>query len=142
MVKHSTKKRGGGSCSVVGGKRRSRRSRRMRGGAGYGVGEAIAPGALEYKASYTGAADPKSGAAVPDPTLKGTSMEGSYTGIGGRRRSRKSRKGSKKSRKGSRKMRGGAAQVSAMKAGYGFTGTGSAGLADATPTPTSGGNAF
>lgn len=110
----------------------------------YGVtGEAIAPGALEYGGAYTGAADPKTGAAVPDPTLKGTPSEGSYTGIGGRRR-RKTRKGSKKSRKGTRKMRGGATpgMVSAMKAGYGFTGTGSAGLADATPTPTSGGNAF
>jgi hypothetical protein len=126
---------------MAGGKRH-RRS--MKGGMyGFGGG-VIAPGTLVSSAAYTGAVDPKSGAPIPDPALKGTPAEGSFTGVGGRRRktSKKSRKGSKKSRKGTRKMRGGATGISAMKAGYGFTGTGVAGLADATPTPTSGGNAF
>jgi hypothetical protein len=122
----------GGQCGLIGGKR----SRRMRGGM-YGFsGEAVAPGTLVAGAPYTGPVN-AAGAAVPDPT----DPAGGYVGLGGRRR-RKSRKGSKKSRKGTRKMKGGSAQVSAMKAGYGFTGAGSAGLADATPAPTSGGNAF
>lgn len=137
----SRKKRGGGSCGapLSGGRRR-----KMRGGM-YGFsGAAITAGTLESSAAYTGAADPKTGAPVSDPTLKGTPSEGSYTGVGGRRRrtakkGRKSRK-TRKSRKS--RMRGGASGISAMKAGYGFTGTGSAGLADATPTSTSGGNAF
>jgi hypothetical protein len=123
----------GGQCGLVGGKR-GRRS--LRGGM-YGFsGEAVAPGTLVAEAPYTGPVN-AGGAAVPDPTDPGHG----YAGLGGRRR-RKSRKGSKKSRRGTRKMRGGAAEVSAMKAGYGFTGAGSAGLADATPAPTSGGNAY
>jgi hypothetical protein len=105
---------------MMGGKRR----RGMRGGMyGFG-GNVIAPGTLEASAAYTGAADPKTGAAVPDPALKGTPSEGSYTGVGGRRRkTRKSRKGSKKSRRGTRKMRGGATpgMVSMGPVGYGYT---------------------
>jgi hypothetical protein len=126
----------GGQCGLVGGKRRSRR---MRGGM-YGFsGEAIAPGTLVAGAAYTGNADPKTGAALPDPAMPG----GQYSGIGGRRRSRKSRKGSKKSRRGTRKMRGGANQVSAVPAAYGFSGgTVTSGPPDATPVSTRGGNAF
>lgn len=126
-------RRGGGQCGSMGGKRR----RTLRGGM-YGVGSAITPGALEYGAAYTGAADPKTGAAVPDPTLKGTPSEGGYTGLGGRRRSRK---GSRKSRRKSRKMRGGAGSVSMGTVGYGYTGTGVGGLANATQYTTQG-NAF
>jgi hypothetical protein len=129
----------GGQCGapLMGGKRRSRR--RLRGGMyGFG-GEAIAPGTLVAGAAYTGAADPKTGAAVPDPALKGTPSAGSYTGLGGRRR--KSRKGSKKSRRGTRKMKGGAPSISAGQVGYGFTGAGAAGIADAVRT-TQNGNAY
>lgn len=59
---------------------------------------------------------------------------------GGRktRKGKKSRKGGKKSR---RKMRGGAGQVSMGTVGYGYTGTGAGGLADATQYTTQG-NAY
>jgi hypothetical protein len=129
MVKKSMKKSmkkmkgGDGQCGLMkGGKRRgSRKSRRTLKGGMYGVDGVIAPGALAYGAAYAGAADPKTGAPVEDPALKGTPSEGSFTGLGGRRR--KSRKGSKKSRKGTRKMRGGATpgMVSMGPVGYGFT---------------------
>jgi hypothetical protein len=49
--------------------------------------------------------------------------------VGGRRRG--TRKGSKRSR--SRKMKGGATWISPGQTGYGYTGTGARGLADATP---------
>jgi hypothetical protein len=115
-------KKGGCDGNCTGGSRRKTRGRRMRGGAGYGVGSAIAAGALEYKPAYTGAADPKTGAAVEDAT----DPRGGYTGIGGRRR--KTRKG-RKGRKGTRKMRGGSASMGAMKANAGFSGEGERGLA-------------
>jgi hypothetical protein len=51
---------------------------------------------------------------------------------GGRRGSRKGRRGSRKTRRGTRKMRGGASQMSMGGVGYGYTGTGVGGLADAT----------
>ena len=145
---------------MYGGKRRTRR-RGLRGGAGYGAGGAIAPGAMQWDAAYTGPVN-SAGAAVPDPT----DPAGGYTGVGGRRRrggqesdmypgppltpmmpakggKKSRRKGGKKSRKGSRKgkMRGGASQVSMGTVGYGYTGTGAGGLADATQYTTQG-NAF
>ena len=128
-------KKGGSACGTMGGKRKSRR---MRGGM-YGVGQPITAGALEYGAAYTGPVN-AAGNAVPDPT----DPAGGYTGIGGRKRrgTRKGRKGSRKGRRGTRKMRGGAGQISAMKAGYGFDGSGAGGLANAVPAPTSGGNPF
>lgn len=141
MARKSMKKRGGGNCGapLMGGKRRSRK---MKGGM-YGVdtkAAPIGPGALPWGAAYTGNADPNTGGALPDPALPG----GQFSGIGGRRRTRKTRKGGKHRRghRGTRKMKGGAGSVSAQKAGYGYTGTGAGGLADATYTPTSGGNAF
>ena len=110
----------------MGGSRRKTRGRRMRGGAGYGAGGPIAVGAMQWDAAYTGAADPKTGAPVEDPTLPG----GGYTGIGGRRRkTRKGRKATRKGRKGTRKMRGGSASMGAFKANAGFSGAGERGLA-------------
>lgn len=105
----------------------------MKKGGAYGVGAPITAGALEYGAVDT-ASPVNSATGVMTPDIYDVK-------VGGRRHktSRKSRK-SKKSRK--HRMRGGSAQVSAMKAGYGFNGSGSAGLADAVSTPTSGGNAF
>jgi hypothetical protein len=117
----STKKRGGcwkggAGCSVVGG----RRSRRMRGGA-YGVGNAIIPGAIEYNSVDTATpVNPVTGAAMPDIY---------DVQRGGRRRTRKT---AKKHRRGTRKMKGGANQMSMGGVGYGYTGTGAGGLADAT----------
>lgn len=92
----------------MGGRRRSR-TRKMRGGNGYGVGEPIAVGALEYVPNMT---------SVPDGAA--------YKPTGGRRR--KSRKG-KKSRRSrrTRRMRGGG---SVAGVGYGFTGDGARGLAN------------
>jgi hypothetical protein len=83
-----------------------RRTRKMRGGNGYGVGDAIAPGAIEYRANMT---------SVPDGAP--------YKPMGGRRR--RSRK-SKKSRR-RRTMRGGG---SVANVGYSFTGDGARGLAN------------
>ena len=99
------------SCSNMGGRRRSR-TRRMRGGNGYGVGEPISVGALEYVPNMT---------SVPDGAA--------YKPIGGRRR--KSRKG-KKSRRTRRRMRGGG---SIAGVGYGFTGDGARGLANQSAYP-------
>lgn len=87
-----------------------RRTRKMRGGNGYGVGKPIAVGALEYVPNMT---------SVPDGAP--------YKPMGGRRR--KSKK-SKKTRRGRRRsMRGGG---SVSNVGYGFTGNGARGLADPT----------
>ena len=70
----------------MGGRRRSR-TRKMRGGNGYGVGEPIAVGALEYVPNMT---------SVPDGAA--------YKPTGGRRRkSRKGKKSRRTRRKGSSK---------------------------------------
>lgn len=89
-------------ASSLGGRRR-RRTRKMRGGNGYGVGQPISVGALEYVPNMT---------SVPDGAA--------YKPTGGRRRSKKSR------RRRTRKMRGGG---SVANTGYGFAGDGSRGLA-------------
>lgn len=101
-----------GTCGApVGGRRRrSRRTRKHRGGNGYGfTGETIGTAGMVHNANMTSTPDGKP-----------------YTPLGGRRR-RKSRKGSRKSRRKSRKGGGSVSSV-----GYGFTGEGSRGLADAT----------
>lgn len=85
----------------------------MRGGNGYGVGQPIAVGALEYVPNMT---------SVPDGAA--------YKPLGGRRRSRKGK--SRRSRRKTKKMRGGG---SVAGVGYGFGGDGSRGLANATPYP-------
>jgi len=90
-----------------------RRSRKMTGGNGYGVGQPIAVGALEYVPNMT---------SVPNGAA--------YRPTGGRRR--KTKRGGKhrrghKSR--TRKMRGGG---SVANVGYSFTGDGARGLANQT----------
>jgi hypothetical protein len=85
-----------------------RRSRKMRGGNGYGFGEPIAVGALRV-----------------DPNMTSVVGGAPYTPTGGRRR-RKSRKG--KSRRSRRRTMRGGGSVSGV--GYSFTGSGSRGLAD------------
>jgi hypothetical protein len=90
-----------------------RRSRKMRGGNGYGVGQPIAVGALEYVPNMT---------SVPDGAA--------YRPTGGRRR--KTKRGGKHRRghRGrTRKMRGGG---SVANVGYSFTGDGARGLANQT----------
>ena len=93
MARSRSKKMRGGNCAAynksVGGSRR-----RMRGGA-YGVGEAIAVGALEYKGVNTGgpvAGGPPSAGDTPSP-----SGGGNYAAAGGRRRRRGSRRTRRKS---------------------------------------------
>ena len=96
---------------------RRRRTRRMRGGNGYGVGQPISVGSLEYVPNMT---------SVPNGAA--------YSPSGGRRRS--SRKGRKTRR---RRMRGGG---SICGVGYSFAGEGSRGLADYSaynPNPPPGG---
>ena len=93
----------------MGGRRRSR-TRKMRGGNGYGVGEPIAVGALEYVPNMT---------SVPDGAA--------YKPTGGRRRKSKGKK-SRRTRR-TRRMRGGG---SVANVGYGFTGDGARGLANQT----------
>jgi hypothetical protein len=89
-----------------------RRSRKMRGGNGYGFGGAITPGTLEVVPNMT---------SVPGGAA--------YTPTGGRRR--KSRKGkSRRSRR--RTMRGGG---SVAGVGYSFTGSGARGMADHSAYP-------
>ena len=100
-----------GSSSFGG---RRRRSRKMRGGNGYGFGEPIAVGALRVMPNMTSKPD---GAA--------------YTPISGGRR-RRSRKGKKSRRTRRRSMRGGG---SVAGVGYGFTGDGARGLANQTAYP-------
>lgn len=91
-----------------------RRTRKLRGGNGYGFSGAIGTNGPQWDANMTSTPDGKP--YIPDG-LKG-----------GKRRSRKSRKGGKKSRR--RTMRGGG---SIGVVGAGFTGTGSRGIADYVP---------
>ena len=89
-----------------------RRSRKMTGGNGYGVGQPIAAGALEYVPNMT---------SVPNGAA--------YRPTGGRRRSKTKRGGKhRRGHKGrTRKMRGGG---SVANVGYSFTGDGARGLAN------------
>jgi hypothetical protein len=116
---------------MAGGRRRgkkSRASRKMRGGNFYGaaVDPQIGSAGLARPSVENVAADSATGRLIPN------NAELNATQLGGRRRrrtSKKTRKGGKH-RRGhkSRKMRGG---MSVGQVGYGFTGTGAAGLADA-----------
>ena len=98
-----------------------RNSRKMRGGNGYGVGQPIAVGALEYVPNMT---------SVPDGAA--------YRPTGGRsrrvRRRKSTKRGGKHRRghKGTRKMRGGG---SVANVGYSFTGDGARGLANHSAYP-------
>lgn len=84
----------------------------MRGGNGYGVGQPISAGALEYVPNMT---------SVPDGAA--------YRPMGGRRR--RSRKG--KSRRTRRRVMRGGGSVAGV--GYGFAGDGARGLANQVPYP-------
>ena len=93
---------------------------------GFGVDPQIGSAGAAYPSVENLAADSTSGRLIPN------NAELNATQLGGRRRrrtSKKTRKGGKH-RRGhkSRKMRGG---MSVGQVGYGFTGTGAAGLADA-----------
>lgn len=106
--------------SLIGGRRR--RSRKMRGGNGYGVGQPISVGSLEYVPNMT---------SVPDGAA--------YKPTGGRRRRSRStrnlgfRKGKKAGRRTRRRLTRGGGSVANV--GYGFTGDGARGLANQTGYP-------
>jgi hypothetical protein len=95
-------------CMTAGRRRKMRKGRRtLKGGVFYGVGSAITPGAMEYKAVSGSQPYGPDGQAKVDP-FDTTAKGGDSVMLGGRRRRRTSRKG-KKSRKvrRTRKMRGG-----------------------------------
>lgn len=100
---------------------RRRKSRKMRGGMGYGMSGTIGTAGALYTPSWGGEVT-KAGAPVYDTAdpQRGSS-----------RRRRKSKKSKKASKKGRRKtMKGGAQWQSVGAVGYGYTGSGSRGLAD------------
>lgn len=110
---------------MMGGKRR-KGTRKMKGGMGYGFGGTIGTAGPQWDSSWGGEVT-KAGVPIYDTADRPT--------VGGRRRkSRKaSKKASKKSRKSKRRtMRGGAQWQSVAGVGYGYTGSGSRGLADPT----------
>ncbi len=105
---------------------KGRKTRKVRGGAGYGFGPAVTVGTLEVVPNSTSTPYSSStGAPVADPY---STTGNSSTLMGGRRRKSrkgKSKKGGKKSRKGrSRKMRGGMypGSVNSAPVGAGFVG--------------------
>lgn len=107
---------------MMGGKRRTRKTRKMKGGMGYGFGGTIGTAGPQWDSSWGGEVT-KAGVPVYDTADR--------PAVGGRRR--KSRKATKKSRKGKKRtMRGGAQWQSVAGVGYGYTGSGSRGLADPT----------
>lgn len=114
-----------GTCgnSLMGGKRKNKnKTRKMRGGMGYGFGGTIGTAGPVWNSSWGG-----------EVTKAGTPVYDSADLQRGSSRRRKSKKGGRKSRKGNRKMRGGAQWQTASTVGYGFTGEGARGLAGATP---------
>lgn len=124
-----------GQCGSGRRRRSSKKSRKMRGGNFYGVGSAIAPGAIEYNAVPNLSANSATGQLGPADT-------GAMPKTGGKRHSRKHKKnlyndveGGKRKRKPRRmtrrfKIYGGATSVLPAKASAGFTGDGSRGLAN------------
>ena len=99
---------------------RRRRSRKMRGGMGYGMSGTIGTAGALYTPSWGG-----------EVTKAGTPVYDTADPQRGSSRRRKSKKHGKKSRKGRRKtMRGGAGWQSVGAVGATFTGSGSRGLAD------------
>jgi hypothetical protein len=112
---------------MMGGRKR-RGSRKMRGGNFYGFQGALAGSSAgpSWGSVENNAVDPVSGAVKPDYAMPG----------GRRRRTGKTRKtrGGRKSRRVSRRrrtMRGGAPSYNSAGVGYGYAGTGAAGIADA-----------
>ena len=102
--------------------RKGHKTRKMRGGAGYGFGPALTVGGLEVVSNSTSTPySSATGAPIADPYATNAS-----TLMGGKRRSRKGKsKKSRKTKKGGRrhkKMRGGAGVYNAGSVGTGFTG--------------------
>lgn len=117
----------GGNTNLVGGGRRRRGTRKMRGGNFYGaaVDPQIGSAGLAYPAVENNAVDPVSGAVKPD-----------YAMPGGRRRRRTGKKATRKGKKSRRvtrrrrTMRGGASYAGSANVGYGYGGSGYGGMAN------------
>lgn len=110
---------------MMGGRRRrTHKAKKLRGGMGYGFGGTIGTSGPVWNSSWGGEVT-KAGTPVYD-TLDPQRGQG-------RRKSRKGGKKSRKSRKTRKAMRGGAPWQSVGAVGHGYTGSGSRGLADATP---------
>ncbi len=109
---------------MMAGKRRKtvKKSRKLRGGMGYGFGGTIGTAGPVWGSSWGGETT-KAGEPIYDTADR--------PAVGGRRR--KSRKTTKKSRKGRRKSMRGGGSVGVV--GAGFAGTGSRGIADYKPYP-------
>jgi hypothetical protein len=110
-----------GTCGALSGgrKKKTRRTRKLRGGVQYGPVGAISPGAMEWSGVDTSAPySSSSGQRVHDPF--GTSPDTNAKVTGGRRKTRKTRKGRKG--KKSRKMRGGVSVYNAGAMGAAFVG--------------------
>lgn len=112
-----------GTCgSLMGGRRRRNgKTKKLRGGMGYGFGGTIGTAGPVWNSSWGG-----------EVTKAGTPVYDSADPQRGSSRRRKSKKGGKKGNKKTRKMRGGAQWQTASTVGYGYTGSGSRGLADPT----------
>lgn len=113
-----------GTCGVpmAGGKRR--KTRKMKGGMGYGFGgKTLGTAGAQWDSSWGGEVT-KAGEPVYDTADPQR---------GARRRKTKKSKKAKKSRKGTKKMRGGASYQSVGSVGAAFTGNGSRGLASYEP---------
>jgi hypothetical protein len=113
-------------CSAVGGRRKSKRSKTMRGGNFYGPAGAISAGAMEWSAVPNDAYDPATGRNLgPDPGAP------NGTGMGGGRRKKTNGKGKGKKarrttkRKSRRALKGGAGVVNSAGVGYGYSQGGS-----------------
>jgi len=112
-------------CSAVGGKRKSKRSKTMRGGNFVGVGAAISPGVLERTAVPNDAYTSGGQNLGPDPGAP------HGTGMGGGRRKKTKGKGKGKKarrttkRKSRRALKGGAGVVNSAGVGYGYSQGGS-----------------
>ena len=113
-------KGGNGSCSsgLMGGRRRKSK-KAMKGGMGYGFGGAMGTNGPVWNSSWGGEIT-KGGEPVYDSADP-------QRGSGRRRKSKKAKKGGRRRKT----MRGGAPWQSVGAVGYGFTGEGSRGLADA-----------
>lgn len=111
-----------GACGnpLAGGIRhRTKKNKKLRGGMGYGFGGTIGTAGPVWNSSWGG-----------EVTKAGTPVYDSADPQRGSSRRRKSKKGGK--RRKTRKMRGGAQWQTASTVGYGYTGSGSRGLADPT----------
>ena len=102
-----------------------KRTRKMRGGMGYGFGGTIGTAGAQWDSSWGGEVT-KAGAPVYD------SADPKRGGSRHRKQTKKLKNKQKNKRRTTRKMRGGAQWQSAANVGYGYTGEGSRGLANAT----------